>query len=111
MMNFQKMMQQAQEMQFKLQEMQSKFQELEVSGEAGAGMVKVVMNCRGEVKSLEIDPAVMDDKETLEDLVVAAVNNANAAKDAKVEDETKAMMKDMGLPEGAAGGLGGGLPF
>lgn len=108
-MDFQKMMRQAQEMQFKLEEMQAKFQDIEVEGEAGGGMVKVTMTCRGEMKGLDIDPSLMDDKETLEDLVIAAVNNANAAKDKKVEEETQAMMKDMGLPPGAMGG--GGLPI
>lgn len=100
MINFQKMMQQAQQMQFKLQEMQAKFDEIDVSGESGGGLVKVVMNCRGKMKSISVDPSAGEDKETMEDLIVAAVNNANAAKDAKIEEETKEMMQEMGLPEG-----------
>lgn len=102
MINFQKMMQQAQEMQFKLQEMQAKLADITVESESGGGMVKVVMACSGVVKSIKIDPSLInpDDAETLEDLVAAAINNANTAKDDKIKEETQAMMKEMGLPEG-----------
>ena len=102
MMNFQKMMQQAQQMQFKLQEMQEKLGDIEVEGEAGGGMVKARMTCKGELLGIDIDPSVisMDDKETLEDLVVAAVNNANAAKEERVKAETQAMIEALGLPAG-----------
>lgn len=101
MINFQKMMQQAQQMQFKLQEMQEKLKDIEVEAEAGGGMVKVIMTCDGKVVSIDIDPSVAGgDKETLEDLVVAAVNNANAVKDDKIKEETQAMMQELGLPEG-----------
>lgn len=94
-------MQQAQQMQLKLQEMQEKLADIEVSGEAGGGMVKVTMNCKGEMLSLAVDPSVItpDDKETMEDLIVAAVNNANKAKDEKIKEETKSMMEKLGLPE------------
>ena len=100
MMNFQKMMQQAQNMQFKLQEMQEKLGEIQVEGESGGGLVKVVMTCKGDTISLSIDPSLMDDKETMEDLVVAAFNNAHGAKEERIKVETQDMMKDMGLPEG-----------
>ena len=101
MINIQKMMQQAQEVQFKLQEMQEKLKDLEVEGEAGGGAVKVTMTCAGSVTALAIDPAVVkaDEKDMLEDLVMAAVNSANAAKDARVEEETKKIMTEMGMPE------------
>ncbi|MCD8498192.1 MAG: YbaB/EbfC family nucleoid-associated protein [Alphaproteobacteria bacterium] len=105
MLNFQKMMQQAQQMQFKLQEMQEKLADIEVEGQAGGGLVKVRMTCKGDVTALEIDPSIMGDKETLEDLVIAAVNNANEAKETKIKDETAQMMQSMGLPPGAQ------LPF
>lgn len=110
MINIQKMMQQAQQVQFKLQEMQEKFKDLEVQGESGGGLVKITMNCVGEMRKLDIDPSLLssDDKETLEDLIIAAVNNASDAKDERVQSETKKMMADMGLPEDAAAG---GLPF
>lgn len=105
MINFKEMMGQAQQMQFKLQEMQAKFEDIEVRGESGGGMVKTVMTCDGVLKGIEIDPSVMDDKETLEDLIVAAVSNAGEAKDAKIKTETEEMMKSLGLPADAK------LPF
>ena len=102
MMNFKDMMQQAQQMQFKLAEMQEKLKEIIVEGEAGGGMVRVSMACSGAMKGIEIDPAVMsaDDKETLEDLIVAAVNNAHEAKEERIKKETEEMMGGMGMPEG-----------
>lgn len=103
MMNFQKMMQQAQQMQFKMQEMQEKLGDIEVEGQSGGGLVKVQMSCKGEVLGMDIDAGIIspDDKETMEDLIVAALNNANAAKDERVKSETEAMMKELGLPAGA----------
>ena len=105
MINFKDMMAQAQQMQFKMQEMQAKFEDIEVSGESGGGMVKVVMTCTGVVKSVEIDPSGMSEKDVLEDLVVAAVNNAGDAKESRVKEETDAMVKALGLPADAK------LPF
>ena len=106
MMNFKDMMQQAQQMQFKLQEMQEKLKDVDVEAEAGGGLVKITMSCAGVVKAIHIDPSLMgDDKETLEDLMVAAMNNANEAKDAKIQEETQGMMEGLGLPPGAQ------LPF
>lgn len=101
-MNFKNMMQQAQQMQFKLQEMQEKLKDIDVEGEAGGGAVKAVMSCAGIVRSVEIDPSVIsaDDKETLEDLIVAALNNANEAKEARIKKETEEMMGGLGLPPG-----------
>lgn len=99
MMNFQQMMQQAQEMQQKIQQMQEKLGEVEVHGESGGGMVKVTMTCAGRVVSVKVDTSLMSsDKETLEDLIVAAVNNATATKDEKIKTETRSMMESMGLP-------------
>ncbi len=70
------LMKQAQEMQSKLQEAQAQMAAIEVTGESGAGMVKVTMNCRYEVKRVEIDPSLMgEDKEILEDLIAAACND------------------------------------
>jgi DNA-binding YbaB/EbfC family protein len=70
------LMKQAQEMQSKLQDAQSKMATIEVHGESGAGMVKITMNCRYEVKRVEIDPSLMtEDKEILEDLLAAACND------------------------------------
>ena len=70
------LMKQAQEMQAKLQDAQAQMASIEVSGESGAGMVKVTMNCRYEVKRVEIDASLMgEDKEILEDLIAAACND------------------------------------
>lgn len=102
MMNFQKMMQQAQQMQFKMQEMQEKLADMEVSAESGGGMVKVRVTGRGNVTFLQIDPSIMNDKETLEDLLIAAMNNANDAKDEMIKTETRKMMESMGLPGDAS---------
>ena len=101
MMNIQKMMQQAQEMQNKLQEMQEKLADIEVQGEAGGGLVKVTMNCKGQVRAVEIDPSILDDKDMVEDLVVAAMNKANASKEQRIQVETESMMGGMGgMPAG-----------
>ena len=101
-MNIQKMMQQAKEMQTKMAEMQDKLGGLEVEGSAGAGMVKVTMTCKGEVRTLTIDPSVItpEDKEVMEDLIKAALNDAKSKADEKMADETSGMMGDMGLPAG-----------
>ena len=102
MINFKEMMAQAQQMQFKLQELQEKLADVEVEGESGGGMVTVKITCKGDVLGVNIDPSVInaDDKETLEDLITAALNSANAAKDEKIKEETEKMMGGMGLPPG-----------
>jgi len=106
MMNFQKMMKQAQEMQFRIQEMQEKLADIDVQGESGGGLVKITMSCSGKVSHVDIDQTLMDsDKETLEDLIAAAINNANEAKDARIKNETANMMEGLGLPADAAGSL------
>ncbi len=110
MFNMQKMMKQAQEMQMKLQEVQEKLADIEIEAESGGGLIKVKMNCSGKVLGIEIDESLMaSDKETLEDLITAAMNTANEVKDQRIKDETQAMMEGMGLPEGF--GLGSGLPI
>ena len=105
MINIQKMMQQAQQVQFMMQELQEKLKDIEVNGEAGGGLVKVLMTCDGRIKSIDIDPSATEDKETMEDLVAAAVNNATEAKEERVQNETATIMEDMGLPADAK------LPF
>ncbi|MGE4532658.1 MULTISPECIES: YbaB/EbfC family nucleoid-associated protein [Halomonas] len=94
-------MKQAQEMQEKMQRVQEEVAQAEVQGEAGAGMVKVTMNGRHDVSNVDIDPSVMEeDKELLEDLLAAAVNDAVR----KVEANSKAKMEEvtqgMNLPPG-----------
>ena len=97
-MNINKLMKQAQEMQKKMQEMQEKMGELEVVGAAGGGMVQVTLSGKGEARKVQIDPKAIDpeDTEMLEDLLVAAINDARR----KVEETTNAEMANMtsGLP-------------
>ena len=99
-MDIQKMMQQAQQVQFKLQEMQEKMKDIVVEGEAGGGLVKVTMTCAGIVKTINVEPNIIDpsDKETMEDLIIAAINNAGENRDTTVQAETKRMMQELGLP-------------
>ena len=91
------LMKQAQLMQENLQKAQNKIAEMEVEGAAGAGMVKVIMTGKHDVKRVSIDPSLMgDDKEMLEDLIAAAVNDAVR----KVESATQEMMAGVtaGMP-------------
>jgi DNA-binding YbaB/EbfC family protein len=99
-MNIQQMMKQAQQMQTRMQEMQEKLGEMEVSGASGGGMVDVLMTCKGEVRKVTINPEVInpDDRETLEDLVMAAVNMARQKADETLAEETRSMMAEFGMP-------------
>ncbi|GAB2716669.1 YbaB/EbfC family nucleoid-associated protein [Halomonas garicola] len=95
------MMKQAQEMQEKMQQAQEEVAKAEVQGEAGAGMVRITMNGRHDVSKVDIDPSVMEeDKELLEDLLAAAVNDAVR----KIEANSKEMMEEatagLNLPPG-----------
>lgn len=95
------MMKQAQQMQEKMQKAQAELASIEVVGESGAGMVKVTMTCNHNVRRVEVDDALVgDDKEMLEDLVAAAMNDAVR----RVQETTQERMGDvtggMGLPAG-----------
>ncbi|MBF8223321.1 MULTISPECIES: YbaB/EbfC family nucleoid-associated protein [Halomonadaceae] len=95
------LMKQAQEMQEKMQRAQEEAAKAEVTGEAGAGMIKVTMNGRHDVSRVDIDPSVMEeDKELLEDLLAAAVNDAVR----KVEENSRSRMEEitsgLNLPPG-----------
>jgi len=94
-------MKQAQKVQQQIEDLQNELQNLEVSGSAGGGMVNVTANCKQEIISINIEPEVIsEDKEMLEDLVLAAVNQAlTRAKETAEEHMQK-----------ATGGLMGGLP-
>lgn len=85
------LMKQAQKMQEEMQKAQEEIATMEVNGQAGGGMVKVTMTGRHDVKRVEIDDSVMDDKEMLEDLLAAAVNDAVR----QVEQESQGRMSDM----------------
>ncbi|MDP1521135.1 YbaB/EbfC family nucleoid-associated protein [Porticoccus litoralis] len=91
-MNINDLMKQAQQMQEKMQKMQAEAAKAEVTGESGAGMVKVVMNGRHDVRKVTIDPGVLsEDKEFLEDLLAAAVNDAVR----KVEETQRQQMEKL----------------
>jgi DNA-binding YbaB/EbfC family protein len=94
-------MKQAQQMQQRMQKTQEELASIEVTGEAGAGMVKVVMTCNHNVRRVDIDESLMeDDKDMIEDLVAAAINDAVR----RVQETTQSKMGDitggMGLPPG-----------
>jgi DNA-binding YbaB/EbfC family protein len=99
-MNIMKMMQQAKEMQSKMAEMQEKLGEVDVQGSSGGGLVQVTASCKGEVKQITLDPSIIkaEEKEVLEDLIKAALNDTKAKADEKLAEETQKMMGEMGLP-------------
>ena len=102
MKNLGQMMKQAQEMQAKMAEMQEKLGELKVSGQAGAGMVTATLNGKSELRGLKIDPSLVDpsDVEVLEDLIVAAVNDAKAKVEVRVAEEMQKVTGGLSLPPG-----------
>ncbi|MEC7257610.1 MAG: YbaB/EbfC family nucleoid-associated protein [Pseudomonadota bacterium] len=96
-----KMMKQAQEMQGKMAQMQEDMANLTVTGESGAGLVKAVCTCKGDLKSLDIDPSIFngDDKEVVEDLILAAIKDAQAKATQRAQDEMAKLTESMGLPK------------
>ncbi|MFC0336145.1 hypothetical protein SAMN05421848_1282 [Kushneria avicenniae] len=95
------LMKQAQEMQDKMQKVQEEIADTEVHGESGAGMVKVTMNGRHDVTSIELDPAVMqEEKEFLEDLLAAAVNDAVRKVEVNSRTRMEEVTQGMNLPPG-----------
>lgn len=102
MKNLGQLMKQAQEMQSKLGQLQEVLAAVEITGSAGGGMVSVVMNGKGEARSVRIDPALLADGEAeiLEDLVVAAINDAKGKSEVRVQEETSKLMGGLQLPPG-----------
>lgn len=94
------LMKQAQKMQENMQKAQEELASLEVEGQSGAGAVKVVMTCKHDVKRVAIDASVMDDKEMLEDLVAAAMNDANRRVEQTVQERMGALTAGLPLPPG-----------
>ncbi len=95
------LMKQAQEIQENLQKAQDEISHLEVTGESGAGMVKVTMNGRHEVKRVEIDNTLInDDKEMLEDLIAAAINDASKRVEKTTQDKMSSITAGLNLPAG-----------
>ncbi|MEM9427906.1 MAG: YbaB/EbfC family nucleoid-associated protein [Pseudomonadota bacterium] len=96
------MMKKAQEMQAKMAEMQEALGEKTVVGEAGAGLVKVTANAKGEVVAVEIDPTILvpEEREVTEDLIVTALKDAQARGKALMAEEMQRLGQDLGLPPG-----------
>ena len=94
------LMQQAQRMQENLKKAQEEIQRMEVEGQAGAGMVKITMTGKHECKRVQIDAGVMDDKEMLEDLIAAAINDAAKKVDQVSQEKMGSLAGGMGLPPG-----------
>ncbi|MEZ5446720.1 MAG: YbaB/EbfC family nucleoid-associated protein [Gammaproteobacteria bacterium] len=95
------LMKQAQQMQENLQRAQEQIAAMEVTGESGAGMVKITMTGRHDVKRVEIDPSLMqDDKAMLEDLIAAAVNDAVRRVEQLSKDKLSGLTAGMSLPPG-----------
>ena len=94
-------MKQAQQMQDNMRRMQEQLAGIEVEGQAGAGLVKVVMTCKHDVKRVSIDPALLaDDKDMLEDLVAAAVNDAVQRVESTVQEKMAGVTAGLPLPPG-----------
>lgn len=98
MKNFGEILKKAQEMQQKMADMQGKLATTEVTGSAGAGMVQVLMTGAGNVLKVTIDPSVTDDLSILEDLLVAAFNDARQKTDELVKKQTADMQSGLKLP-------------
>jgi len=96
------MMKKAQEMQAKMGEMQENLGTIEVVGESGAGLVKATATAKGELIGLDIDPSIFspDDKEMAEDLILAAVKDAQARASERAQKEMAKVTEDLGLPPG-----------
>ena len=94
------LMKQAQQMQDNMKKMQDSLGSIEVEGQSGAGMVKVTMTCKHDVRRIAIDPSVMDDKEMLEDLIAAAVNDAVRRVESTTQEKMAGFTSGLNLPPG-----------
>jgi DNA-binding YbaB/EbfC family protein len=111
MKNLGNMLKQAQQMQSRMAEMQAKLDATQVDGAAGGGMVKVTLSGKGDLKRVSIDPSLMvaDDREVLEDLLVAAHADAKQKVEAMMAEEMQKATAGLNLPGGLPGGFK--LPF
>jgi len=102
MKNLGNMLKEAQKLQSKMAEMQAKLAETEISGASGAGMVNVTLNGKGEMRAIKIDPSLAEpgEIEVLEDLIVAAFNDAKVRLEAHVQEEMGKLTGGMNLPPG-----------
>jgi len=95
------LMQQAQKMQENMKRLQDELAQMEVEGQSGAGLVKVVMTCKHQVRRVSIDPSLVgDDKDMLEDLVAAAINDAVRRAEETTQQKMASMTSGLPLPPG-----------
>ncbi|WP_107496832.1 YbaB/EbfC family nucleoid-associated protein [Thalassobius sp. I31.1] len=96
------MMKKAQEMQTKMGELQERLAVMTVVGESGAGLVKATATAKGELTNLDIDPSIFnpDEKEVVEDLILAAIKDAQAKASDRSEREMQELTSELGLPAG-----------
>ena len=102
MKNFGNLMKQAQEMQGKMQEVQGRLAGVEISGVSGAGMVTVTLNGKGDMRSVKIAPSLFnsEDAEVVEDLIMAAFNDAKVKAEAHMQEEMAKITGGLNLPPG-----------
>ena len=97
-----KIMKQAQEMQGKMAEMQEELANITVEGESGAGLVRATATCKGDLTGLDIDASIFDpnEKEVVEDLILAAIKDAQAKASERSQQEMAKITEGLNLPEG-----------
>ena len=97
-----KMMKSAQEMQQKIADMQEEMSNVTVTGESGAGLVKATATAKGTLTALDIDPSIFhpDEKEMVEDLILAAIKDAQSRAQTRIQDEMRKLTESLGLPPG-----------
>ena len=102
MVNIGNMMKQAQQLQKKMAEAQEKLNSIEVEGSSGGGMIKVISTAKGEIKRISIDDSLIQqqEKEIIEDLIVAAVNDAKKKGEVAAQEEMKNITGGLPLPPG-----------
>ena len=95
-----KMMKAAQEMQTRMAELQQELETITVVGESGAGLVKATSTAKGELTALDIDPSIFnaDEKEVVEDLILAAIKDAQAKAQERSQEEMRKLTEGLGLP-------------
>lgn len=95
-----KMMKAASEMKSKMEALQSDLHTITVTGESGAGLVKATATAKGELTALDIDPSIFnpDEKEVVEDLILAAIKDAQSRASERAQDEMRKLTEEMGLP-------------
>ena len=113
MKNLSNMLKQAQQMQGKMQEMQARLEAQEVDGQSGAGMVRVTLTGKGDLRRVAIDPSLMvaEEREVLEDLLLAAHADAKTKVEAMMAEEMQKATAGLNIPGMGGGGGGFKLPF